>query len=306
MGDAPSGNLGPTGGAEGELADADVHAFLIADIRGYTSFTQEHGDEGAARIAARFAEVARALVTANRGRVVELRGDEVLAVFGSPRSAIRAAVDLQGRFVQETTSDPSLPLTVGIGLDAGEAVSVEGGYRGGALNVAGRLQSIARAGEILASREIVHLARRIEGVTYSERGQVELKGLDQPVHIVAVRSESEDAAKAMAPFVRPKKAEPPRRRRRAVAGVAAFALLVALIAVPWAVRRAEGTSEIQPYSIGILDRDSGELIETVEVDARPGSLATSANSVWVTHPDVGRVAEIDPNQPHRPRRHPGG
>ena len=29
--------------------DADVRAFLIADVRGYTSFTQEHGDEGAAR-----------------------------------------------------------------------------------------------------------------------------------------------------------------------------------------------------------------------------------------------------------------
>ena len=66
--------------------------------------------------------------------------------------------------------------------------------------------------------------------------------------------ESEDAAKAMAPFVRPKKATAVSRRR--AVGVAAFALLVALIAVPWAVRRA-GDVEIQPYSIGILDRDSG-------------------------------------------------
>lgn len=50
-----------------------------------------------------------------------------MAVFGSPRSAIRAAVTLQQRFVEETIADPSLPLTVGIGLDAGEAVAVEGG-----------------------------------------------------------------------------------------------------------------------------------------------------------------------------------
>ena len=47
--------------------------------------------------------------------MLELRGDEALCVFGSPRSAIRAAVALQERFVEETIADPSLPLTVGIG-----------------------------------------------------------------------------------------------------------------------------------------------------------------------------------------------
>ena len=62
-----------------------------------------------------------------------------MCVFGSPRQAIRSAADLQERFVEETLADPELPLTVGIGLDAGEAVEVEGGYRGGALNLAARL-----------------------------------------------------------------------------------------------------------------------------------------------------------------------
>ena len=151
--------------------DADVHAFLIADVRGYTSFTQEHGDEEAARLAARFAQAARAVVEEHRGRVVELRGDEALVVFGSPRSAIRGAVALQERFIDETIADPSLALTVGIGLDAGEAVAVEGGFRGAALNVAARLCSLARAGEVLASREIVHLARKVDGVLFVERGQ---------------------------------------------------------------------------------------------------------------------------------------
>ena len=84
--------------------------------------------------------------------MLELRGDEALCVFASTRQAIRAAVDLQGRFVEETIADGELPLTVGIGIDAGEAVEVEGGYRGGALNLAARLCGQARAGEILASR----------------------------------------------------------------------------------------------------------------------------------------------------------
>jgi YVTN family beta-propeller protein len=59
----------------------DVHAFLIADVRGYTSFTQERGDEDAGRLAARFAVVARAVVEEHQGEVLELRGDEALCVF---------------------------------------------------------------------------------------------------------------------------------------------------------------------------------------------------------------------------------
>jgi YVTN family beta-propeller protein len=289
-GDDPHGSRQPQVDDSGE---ADVHAFLIADVRGYTSFTQERGDEEAGRLAGRFAEVARAVVEDHRGRVLELRGDEALVVFGSPRSAIRGAVALQQRFVEETRADPSFPLTVGIGLDAGEAVPVEGGYRGGALNVAARLCSLARAGEVLASREIVHLARRVDGVRFTERGRAELKGLDQPVQMVAVRSEQVDAAEAIAPFVR--SAAPAPRRRWKVAAPVAFVLLAALIAVPVIVRNAAGSTEIEPNSIGVLDPGSDEVVATVELAARPGSVASSADGVWVTHPDAGTVTRVDPN-----------
>ena len=153
-----------------ENQDAQIRTFLIADVRGYTVFTQERGDEAAARLATRFAAVAREVVDARGGTVVELRGDEALAVFDSARQAIRASVELQRRFVDETVADPALPLPVGIGLDAGEAVPVDGGFRGGALNLAARLCSIAGPAEILASREVVHLARKVEGVAYVDRG----------------------------------------------------------------------------------------------------------------------------------------
>jgi YVTN family beta-propeller protein len=275
--------------------DADVHAFLIADVRGYTAFTQERGDEEAGRLAGHFAQVTRSVVEDHRGQVLELRGDEALVVFGSPRSAIRGAVALQQRFVEETVADPSLPLTVGIGLDAGEAVAVEGGYRGGALNVAARLCSLARAGEVLASREIVHLALRVDGVRFTERGEAALKGLDKPVHVVAVRSEERDEALAIAPFVR-SIAPPPRTRWKAVAALVAFAVVAALIAVPLVARRAGGSSEIEPNSVGVLDPESGEVTATVELEDPPGSVASSGGAVWVTNPDVDTVTRIDPNE----------
>ncbi len=62
-----------------------VRTFLIADIRGYTRFTREHGDAEAARLAKKFADLARDSVEARGGRVIELRGDEALAVFTSQR-----------------------------------------------------------------------------------------------------------------------------------------------------------------------------------------------------------------------------
>jgi class 3 adenylate cyclase len=110
---------------------AGIRTFLIADVRGYTLFTQERGDEAAAKLAARFAEIAREAVEEHGGSVIELRGDEALAVLTSARQAILAAARAQDRFLEETLADPTLPLPVGIGLDAGEAVPVEGGYRGG-------------------------------------------------------------------------------------------------------------------------------------------------------------------------------
>ncbi|HUP20633.1 MAG TPA: BTAD domain-containing putative transcriptional regulator, partial [Gemmatimonadota bacterium] len=129
--------------------------------------------------------------------MIELRGDEALVVFRSPRQAIRAAVELQALLLEATMEAPDLPLPVGIGLDAGEAVAVEGGYRGGALNLAARLCGEAGPGEILGSQSLVHLARTVEGVRYLDRGELHLKGLSDPVRVLAIVSEEGDVAERM-------------------------------------------------------------------------------------------------------------
>src|SRR2546427_4318483 len=98
-------------------ADADVLTFLIADVRGYSRFTEEYGDEAAARLAAKFVDVVQDGVDGRGGTVLEIRGDEALAVFTSARQAIRAAVDLQEQFGEEIDVDSELPLRVGIGID---------------------------------------------------------------------------------------------------------------------------------------------------------------------------------------------
>src|SRR5581483_4981767 len=177
---------------------AAIKTFLIADIRGYTRFTQQHGDEASARLASTFAALARETIESEGGRLVELRGDEALAVFDSARTALRTALELQRQFATRTIADPATPLGVGIGLDAGEAVPVDGGFRGGALNLAARLCAVAAPGEVLATREVTHLAQAVEGVAYANRGTMRFKGLADPVPVVVVRAEPEDPERTVA------------------------------------------------------------------------------------------------------------
>ena len=195
--------LGGGKGSESAPPPAAIVVFLIADVRGYTHFTQEYGDAEAARLAAKFASIARGTVEERDGRLIELRGDEALAVFASARQAIQAAAVMQARFVEATRADPELPLPVGIGLDVGEAVPLEGGYRGAALNRAARLCSLAGAGEILITAGLAHVAPKVEGLAYLDRGTVALKGFDAPTAVLAVAPGDVEAEPTQTPQIAP-------------------------------------------------------------------------------------------------------
>lgn len=172
-----------------------IRTFLIADIRGYSRYTDEYGAEAAAGLTAQFVELVTEGVETHGGEVVEIRGDEALAVFTSARQAIRCAVDLQGRFDEEAEADHDLPLRVGIGIDSGEAVALEsGGFRGAALNVAARLCARAHGGEVIVTEATYRLAGRMEGLKFNDRGRVHLKNISDPIHILQVYPEQDAPA----------------------------------------------------------------------------------------------------------------
>jgi class 3 adenylate cyclase/tetratricopeptide (TPR) repeat protein len=168
-------------------AAGSLHTFLFADIRGYTRFTAEHGDAAAVRLAAKFAGVVREVASGRGGEVIELRGDEALAVFVSVHAALWAAIELQDRLMRESQADPTLPLHVGVGIEVGEAIPFEAGYRGGVLNLAARLCALAGPGEVLTSDGVAHLARNVEGLQYTERGFAHLKGFTEPIRVIEVK-----------------------------------------------------------------------------------------------------------------------
>jgi peptide/nickel transport system substrate-binding protein len=268
---------------------AEIRTFLIADMRGYTLFTQERGDEAAGKLAAKFADIAHQIVESRSGILLELRGDEALSVFSSARDAIRAATDLQRRFVDETLAAPEFPLTVGIGIDAGEAVRVGDGYRGGALNLAARLCGQARAGEILGSREVTHLARTVEGVRYEDRGRMRFKNLPDPVSVVRIVATDDDSMQVLRPFT-PKPPTPPRRSRAVIAAVAGvFILALVAIAIPLLT---SGTAALAANTLARLDPENGSADLAFDIDLQPGEIAIGFDSAWVVEPDRDRVVRL--------------
>ena len=242
----------------------------------------------------------RKAVEERGGSVIEFRGDEALAVFVSSRQAIVAAALLQDRFVEHTVADPSLPLPVGIGLDVGEAVQLETGYRGGALNLAARLCGTAGPGEILASQSVVHLAGKVDNVRYSDRGDLHLKGLADPVRVFRVISEAGDPSERIKPFLAlqpQRRASAPLRlaeRHRALALLLVLALVGAIVLPAWLVLRGGGSDRISGDALALVGVESGELEGSVPLEARPGDIDVGDGAVWVTLPDRGAVVQVDP------------
>ena len=179
------------------MSDAVVplwKTFLIADVRGYTTFTRERGDAAAAALTKRFGELALDAAEARGGVAIEERGDEFLAVFGSSAQAVRAALEMQAAYLEESAANPDLPLRVGIGIDAGEAVPVRDDYRGVPLNLAARLCSIAAAGEVLVTRTVTEALDTTDGeLSFVERGLRPLKGFEQPVEVFEAVGEPQAA-----------------------------------------------------------------------------------------------------------------
>ena len=278
-------------------AGTDLRTFLIADIRGYTRYTGEHGDEAAAALASSFADLVQEVVEARGGTLIELRGDEALVGFASARQALRAAVDLQARIVEA-----NLPRGVGIGLDAGEAIPVGEGYRGGALNLAARLCAQAAAGQILASETVVRLAAKVDGVAYVDPRVLRLKGYAEPVRAFEiVPDERADRGTAHRALQRMREGA-----RRPASWIAAAALLAALAVLVLVLPRSlggpatppsRGTPSVTPSyanSVIRIDPATKEILETIPVGDRPFAVAVGEGSVWVSNLDDATVSRIDP------------
>jgi serine/threonine-protein kinase len=265
-----------------------VLTFVFADIRGYTAYMREHGDEAGARMAQQFAAIVEPLAQAHGGTAPRLHGDEALVIFDSARAALRYAVALRQQVEQD-----GLPCGVGIGVDAGEAVVGEQDLHGGGLNRAARLCARAKAGEILATDGVVHLAGRFDEARYGLRRLERVKGFEQPIGATEVHPAGtqprHEHRRRLAGLLRG-------RRPRLRLGVAAVAVAVAAGAALVALTGGGGGAHAPPFeanSIAVLDAASGAPVGTVAPGLRICVFAAAGSDLWACDADQSIVLRVD-------------
>jgi class 3 adenylate cyclase len=159
----------------GESLPSDFRTVVFTDIVGSTEYIRSVGDE-AGRAAVRELELRVASFAADHGgRVVKNLGDGSLVSFGSNSSAITFGLELQ-----EACRDG--PLYLRVGMSAGEPIQEEGDIHGTVVAHASRIGDLGDAGEVIVSDSVRQLASG-KGFSFEERGEVSLKGFDEPERV---------------------------------------------------------------------------------------------------------------------------
>jgi adenylate cyclase len=149
-------------------------AMVFLDLVGYTRLTEERGDQAAAELVGRLAEIVQSNSAGFGGKPVKWLGDGVMFHFPDPRQAVLCSLDLVDR-----TPAAGLP-PAHVGVNAGPVIFRDGDYFGRTVNVAARIAAQAGPGEVLVSDDVVGLAPG-DGLRFERVGPVELKGLSRPV-----------------------------------------------------------------------------------------------------------------------------
>lgn len=159
-------------------------AVMFTDVADSTSLNESLGDEEWALVLGRHREFIRSAFRSCGGDVVGTQGDGFLGRFDSPAEAVQCAVKIQ-RELHQVEASAGFPLRLRIGVHAGDAMEDDGDLIGKVVNLAARITSAARPGEILVTEPV---ADALNGTfALEDRGLKELRGVPQPRHLLAVR-----------------------------------------------------------------------------------------------------------------------
>ena len=151
-----------------------VVTFLFTDIEGSTRRWESDADSMRRALVAHD-DVMRETVAAHDGVLFKHTGDGVCAAFGSPRSAVDAAIAAQR----------ALALPVRMGVATGEAELRGEDYFGTVLNRAARVMSAGHGGQILVDGVTAEL---LTGVDLLAMGSRRLRDIARPVELFQIRA----------------------------------------------------------------------------------------------------------------------
>ncbi|HYI67443.1 MAG TPA: adenylate/guanylate cyclase domain-containing protein [Candidatus Limnocylindrales bacterium] len=165
---------------------AHTRGFLFADLRGYSAFTERHGDQVARELLARYRDAVRRVIGSFDGAEIRTEGDSFYVVFDSVSQAVRAGLAILVAVAEPSADTTTHPVPVGIGIHAGEAEDSAEGIVSSAVNVAARICAQAQPGELLVSDTVRALTRSYLEVSFLSRGRRRLKGIVEPVALYRV------------------------------------------------------------------------------------------------------------------------
>ena len=163
-------------------------AILAADVH---QFSKLMGEDEAGTLADLRAcrQIVDAIIAEHHGRIFGSAGDSVVAEFASAVSAMLCAVECQRAIAARNAQPVTRPLQFRIGVNIGDVIVEGDNLYGDGVNVAARLESVARPGAICVSAKVYdEVRRKLSDIRFVDGGAQKLKNIEDPVAIYHVGS----------------------------------------------------------------------------------------------------------------------
>jgi class 3 adenylate cyclase len=161
---------------------ATFRTVIFTDLAGHSEMMSRLGDERGREVLREHERSTRDVLAAHGGTEVKTMGDGFMASFGSVTKAVECAIALQRAFAEREGE----PLSIRVGLNAGEPIEEEGDLFGATVILASRIAGKAEGGEILVSDNVRSLCSG-KGFLFADRGEFVAKGFEEPVRVYEVR-----------------------------------------------------------------------------------------------------------------------
>jgi DNA-binding NarL/FixJ family response regulator/class 3 adenylate cyclase len=187
-----------------ERLERRLAAILAADVAGYSRLIGD--DEEGTHTALK--RVLKSLVdpkiAQHRGRMVKNTGDGALVEFASAIDAVRCAVEIQRTMAELNVDIPAARrIEFRIGINVGDIIFDEGDIYGDGVNIAARVQTLAKAGAICLSDNAYQQVKGKLALDVTDIGEQQLKNIARPVRVYKVRSDGAQARAALSLLDKP-------------------------------------------------------------------------------------------------------
>jgi TolB-like protein/class 3 adenylate cyclase len=186
-------------------------AILVSDVVGYSRLAGADEDRILARLRALRSDLIDPTIAVHHGRVVKRTGDGAIVEFRSVVDAVNCAIEIQRAMVERNAGvAPDKRIEFRIGIHLGDVVEeADGDLMGDGVNIAARLEGIAKPGAICLSEQAYWQVKGRLDLAVTDLGQTQLKNIAEPIRIYALEVGQPAHAKPT-PTPTPEKPAPPR------------------------------------------------------------------------------------------------